>query len=131
MNAAAELSIGVQGSVIVLSGELELATATRLQATVEDLRGSHRDLRIDGSGLTFCDSTGIRTLIWAHNTLSAGGEPVLINPSRHLAALITLTGLGPLLLGRDPAGPKCQAPAAPGPPALQQPTAQPRPMTPR
>lgn len=97
-----KLSIQVQnGALIVVAGELDLATAPQLQSTAERLHTEdNRDLCIDLSGITFCDSTGLGILIWAHNTLSAAGRLVLVNPSRHLQQLITLTGLEHLLQPR-------------------------------
>lgn len=104
-SADAGLSLHLQGRVLYAAGELDLATAPTLQATIEEVHGRHPGLRIDAAGITFCDSTGIGTLIWAHNTLSRDGRPVLINPSRHLAQLITLTGLDHILLDTGPLGP--------------------------
>jgi anti-anti-sigma factor len=98
--SAEQLNIDVREQVVTVAGALDLATAHRLQVCIE---GLHTDpdqrLQIDLSGINFCDSTGISTLIWAYNTLGGTDRPVLIHPSKHLAQLLAITGLHHLIAG--------------------------------
>jgi anti-sigma B factor antagonist len=47
-------------SVLVLQGELDLATVDEVRDRLEALRDSGRPVRLDLDGLSFMDSTGIR-----------------------------------------------------------------------
>jgi anti-anti-sigma factor len=50
--------------VVVLAGELELATTPRFMAAVQQLLDAGADaIRIDLGGVTFIDSTGLRALL--------------------------------------------------------------------
>ena len=74
---------------IAVTGALDLACAGQLYSTVERLRAeADRPVVIDLSGVTFCDSTGLSSLIWAHHQ-----NAVLANPSRRLDRLLAITGL--------------------------------------
>ena len=76
------------GPVIVAAGELDLLTAPDLAAAMaEALENEHQTLTIDVSGVTFCDSTGLRALLSA-----PGHRPVRLKaPSPVLLRLLELT----------------------------------------
>jgi anti-anti-sigma factor len=92
------------GSVgLAVSGELDLASAPRLEARLKALRREHGLVRLDLSKLTFIDSTGIRLLILALDdarqdgwNLEVGGE--LTPPVRRVLELVRLDRL---ILGED------------------------------
>jgi anti-sigma B factor antagonist len=60
----AAFSIETTEQRVVIRGELDLATAPRLERALNGLRG---DVTVDGRGLDFIDSTGLRVLVRAHN----------------------------------------------------------------
>lgn len=89
--------------LIAVTGELDLDTAPDLQACIERLHSQQTaPIRIDLSGITMCDSTGISTLIWAHNLLAATTPQPLVNPTTRLARKLAVTGLQHLLDGPPP-----------------------------
>lgn len=79
------------GSVIVrVSGELDLASAPRLQATAAHLIcGSVAGVTIDLSGLEFADLTGLRALDdVGHDVSRAGAEFHVIGVTEYLRRII-------------------------------------------
>jgi anti-anti-sigma factor len=73
-----ELGINVrcesQDIVVALTGELDVATAPVLGSRLETLgRDGHGRLVIDVSALTFCDCSGLGTLVRAHRRAARGG----------------------------------------------------------
>jgi anti-sigma B factor antagonist len=104
------LRIEVREHVVTVAGPLDLATAPQLRACIERRHADpHQRLQIDLSGITFCDSTGLSTLIWAYNTLGGVDWPVLIHPSKHLTQLLAITGLHHLIASEP--GPDSLEPA--------------------
>jgi anti-sigma B factor antagonist len=86
----------VTGPVVTAAGELDVATAPRLRAAIGALtldRG--RLLVLDLAGVTFCDSSGISTLIAARNLAEAAGAALALAavPAR-LSRTFALIGLG-------------------------------------
>jgi anti-anti-sigma factor len=74
---------GGNGSLrIVVRGELDLASSERLEAAL--VEASERSILVDLRGLTFMDSTGVRTLLQA--TADAGRE------GRELRFLVPVDG---------------------------------------
>ena len=68
--------------LVIPEGELDVLTAPRLTSALERCTNAHRVLIIDVTGLTFIDSTGLRTLVAARDRvrerlLLAGANPVL------------------------------------------------------
>lgn len=82
-------------ATLAVSGELDLATAPRLRATVGDLMGQGvRHLEIDLDGVTFIDSTGMGALLWASNRLvAAGGELHAVHVHGAPARALELAGI--------------------------------------
>ena len=76
------------GPGVVAVGELDLATTPAFTAALsEALDDERQTLTIDLSGVTFCDSTGLRALLTA-----PGHRPVrLRGPSPALRRLLDLT----------------------------------------
>ncbi|NJC71749.1 STAS domain-containing protein [Planosporangium thailandense] len=82
-------------AITALTGELDIASAPKLEDHLRDLidAGCTR-LIVDLSDLSFCDSTGIGTLVRANNErLSRGGYLRLAAPNRHVARVLAVVGL--------------------------------------
>jgi len=99
-----ELSISVQRSpsevVVNLSGEIDLSSAPRLSALVTDLLadGPPRVV-LDMSGVTFCDSQGLGTLVVLSRKAGlAQSCLVLTNVGDFLLRVLDITGLRPALM---------------------------------
>lgn len=63
----AAFSIDTQGSHVVVRGDLDLATAPRLQQALHGLDG---DVTVDCRSLEFIDSTGLSVFVRAHHRLA-------------------------------------------------------------
>ncbi|SDZ36869.1 anti-anti-sigma factor [Micromonospora pattaloongensis] len=87
-----ELSIAIQRTtdeaVLNLAGEIDMLTAARLSSTVNEVLAADAPPRIvlDMSGVTFCDSQGLGTLV------------VLSRKASHAQSLLLLTNVGDFLL---------------------------------
>jgi anti-sigma B factor antagonist len=84
---------------ICLSGELDLATAGRLQRELERVEASDaRSILLDLSGLTFMDSTGIRLMLNAHGRSRADSDRLtMLRGSPAVQRVLQLTGVADLL----------------------------------
>ncbi len=86
-----ELAITVQHApdevVLHLAGEIDVLTVTKLSAIVtEALAEPPARILLDLSGVTFCDSQGLGTLV------------VLSRKAQHAHTVLTLTNVGDFLL---------------------------------
>ena len=73
-------SAGEAGNIGVLrlSGELDIATSGTLRQSLDALRDEGQEnLVLDLSGVTFCDSTGLGTIVWLHRQLAERGGAVV------------------------------------------------------
>lgn len=78
---------------IVLTGEIDAHTAARLRGALIPTLDSG-DLRVDLSGVTFIDSSGLRVVLEAHQRFHGDGcRLVLVAPSKPVARLIEVAGL--------------------------------------
>jgi anti-sigma B factor antagonist len=99
-----ELSISVRRSpaeaVVSLAGEIDLSTAPRLSSAVGDLLAEPPDrVVLDMTGVTFCDSQGLGTLIVLSRKASmAQSCLVLTNVADFLLRVLDITGLRPALM---------------------------------
>lgn len=87
-------------ATIMLSGELDPATAPQLDQEIERIlgTGSVQQLVLDLSGLTFLDSSGLRVFVTARAALTGqGGELRLRAPSANTQRLLDVTGLGEII----------------------------------
>jgi anti-anti-sigma factor len=91
-------------STLVLTGDVDASTTARLEARLAELRSVHR-LDVDMGGVTFMDSSGLRSILTEHQRRRAlGDELVVLRPSSAVRRLFDITGLGPHLRvesGRD------------------------------
>ncbi|WP_055480240.1 STAS domain-containing protein [Sphaerimonospora mesophila] len=100
MTASVELTPAPSGGddrilVVALTGALDYSNADRLRENVGDtLAPEHRELVLDLSGLEFCDSTGLRTLLDIRELLGErGGAVSLVNLNARLTKMFRITGL--------------------------------------
>lgn len=89
------------GDVVVISpaGELDIATAPQLeQAIAEATAGGADTLVLDMRGVTFMDSTGLRTLVQTHQRSETEGFGLSIwrGPSQ-IDRLLSVSGLESIL----------------------------------
>ena len=82
-------------AVLVLAGEIDLATAADLRAAASRiLEQPPARILLDFSGVTFCDSQGLSLLISLNREVAAAGsELVLTNVGDFMARLLEITGL--------------------------------------
>lgn len=86
-------------TAILLSGELDMATAGQLQATVERLIAAGRQhLLLELDGLTFCDSAGLNTFVQGERQCAARGGWLRLTGARgHVARVLTLSEMDTVL----------------------------------
>ncbi|MCW2995966.1 MAG: hypothetical protein JWQ18_3461 [Conexibacter sp.] len=81
--------------VIVIGGELDIATTPRLQATIDEaeLIGAP-EIVVDLGAVSFIDSSGVNVLVQLHRRTAAGASQLLILPGPpQVQRVFTLTGL--------------------------------------
>jgi anti-sigma B factor antagonist len=79
-----------------VSGELDLATAPRLEEALADV--SAQTLVIDLSGCTFLDSAGIRTLVGAARERSGAGSTLsVVTADPGILRLLEITAVDTLI----------------------------------
>jgi anti-sigma B factor antagonist len=90
--------------VLVVAGELDLASADRLHAKlVEQRRLGRRFVRVDLSDVTFIDATALGVLVDAHHLfLKARGTLVLTGTGPRIQRLLRITGLDAVLFNAGP-----------------------------
>jgi anti-sigma B factor antagonist len=81
--------------VVQPSGQLDMETAPRLRAAIDQLiQGGDRRIVVDLGRLTFCDSIGLSTLVVAARTCATdGGYLRLARPTPFLLNLLTVVGV--------------------------------------
>ncbi len=77
-------------TVILVRGEIDMATCERLRDAIEPHLGPQQTIVLDLSGVRFMDSSCLHVLLQARGTLTAdGGSLVLRNPSNAAHLLLT------------------------------------------
>jgi anti-sigma B factor antagonist len=84
-----------QAAVIVVRGELDLASSPALEEQLEQLWGSETKLLvIDLRELEFMDSTGLSIIVNAHQRLAEDGRELsLVRGPQQVQRLLDLTGV--------------------------------------
>lgn len=82
------------GRLLVLSGELDLATAHILQSALDREWGTDGDLTLDLAGLEFLDSTGVKLIITAARKLEGRGWLILRAPAAPIQRVLDLVQIG-------------------------------------
>jgi anti-sigma B factor antagonist len=78
------------GRLLVLTGELDLATVAVLESALSALGGNSRDVTLDLAGLAFMDSSGIKLIINAARDLEGRGFVTLRSPSAPILRVLEL-----------------------------------------
>lgn len=80
--------------VVELVGELDMGGADRVSTEVRrHLAARAPAIEIDGAGLVFVDSVGLRALLTLQSEVDAAGATFAVAASPHLTRLLDLTGL--------------------------------------
>jgi anti-sigma B factor antagonist len=79
--------------VLAAEGELDVATAGRLDARVETLTRAVRALVLDFRRLTFIDSSGVRSLLMASQRCDATGTELTVLSSDRVERVIDVAKL--------------------------------------
>jgi anti-sigma B factor antagonist len=94
-------------AVIVLVGDLDMATVVDLERVLEPLvEAGPAELILDFSALTFIDSSGLAVLVTAHNRLTSEGRRLTVrSPRPNATRVLQITGLTDVLhvdVGAEP-----------------------------
>jgi anti-sigma B factor antagonist len=82
------------GALVVVRGEVDMATAPQLRDTLLALvDGGASRIALDCRGLDFLDSSGIGVLIAVRKRLGDGGSLTLEAPPAHVRKVLELTGV--------------------------------------
>ncbi len=83
-----------------LAGEIDMLTAPRLAATVNDLLAEPPPrITLDLAGVTFCDSQGLGTLVvLSRKATTAQSVLILTNVAGFLMRVLDITGLRSALM---------------------------------
>jgi anti-anti-sigma factor len=90
---AFEMTRDGDGRTIIVAGELDIGTREQLEAGFAQYASTHDDVRMDLSGVTFIDSSGLRSLVALTRHLDGLTQIVLVNPSGAMTRLLSLTGV--------------------------------------
>ncbi len=89
---------------VAVSGELDLATGPELRTTVREVLAARPwRLTIDLTAVTFCGSTGLRTLLVLHAAAGEAGTRLKIRPTAAITRLLRITCLDSALTVVEPA----------------------------
>lgn len=98
---------GAVGSWVVLSGELDLASAPHLEQVLDQLcRDGVLEIVLDLSRLDYLSAAGLGVFLGADDSLrAAGGRLILHRPGRLARRILTITGLDTVLTIRPMTSP--------------------------
>jgi anti-sigma B factor antagonist len=90
-----ETTFGEDAVVVRLIGELDQSTTPQLEACLDTLRADGApDIRLDLSGLSFCDSSGISAMLMASQEWTKrGGHLSIASPQDAVRRVLEITGL--------------------------------------
>jgi anti-anti-sigma factor len=90
-----ETTFGEDAVVVRLIGELDQSTTPQLEACLDTLRADGApDIRLDLSGLSFCDSSGISAMLTASKRVrKQGGHLSIVSPQPAVRSVLEITGL--------------------------------------
>ncbi|MFV0131479.1 STAS domain-containing protein [Streptomyces sp. HMX112] len=85
-------------AIATVTGVLDLHTAPAFHEQVTGVLATHPDLTLDLSGVAFCDSSGLNTLLRLHrHAQGLGGTLALADVPDQIGRMLTLTGAGHVL----------------------------------
>ena len=83
-----------RGILVVLSGDVDLATARVVEAELTRAEASEDLVVLDLSQVSFMDSTGMRMIVWAHQRLrKSGGSLEIVHLPTQVKRLFELVGI--------------------------------------
>jgi len=85
-------------TVVSVRGEIDAATCDELASALTAATRSETGLEIDVSGVTFIDSSGLRTLVLAQQHLGDARKLVVRGPDATFKRLLGITGLDEVFL---------------------------------
>lgn len=86
-------------TVVVATGEIDAASCEKLEACLDGLP-SDATVRLDLSGVSFIDSSGLRVVTAAARSLETGGGTLTVSAaSESVERVFAMTGLGGLIAG--------------------------------
>jgi anti-anti-sigma factor len=86
-------SVGTR-CIVRVTGELDLGAAGELEALIRDRIQRHRKIVLDLDGLSFIDSTGIRTVLAMHQECAADGRQLLaVGGGPEVTRILEICGL--------------------------------------
>ncbi len=90
---------GSRTARLSLHGELDLNATDSVSSKIEELAAQDVDtVLLDASGLTFLDSSGLRTLLTGRERFGAkGGQFRVVDPSVAVARVLEMTGTSEML----------------------------------
>ena len=89
-----QLTITAVDDGFVLAGEVDAHTAPELERALTARIADAGSARLDTSGVTFMDSSGLRVLIGATNeSRGRGGDLIVDSPTSVVRRLIEISGL--------------------------------------
>ena len=85
-------------AVVVVRGEIDLATAPAFRAALDDAVNSSGRVEVDLRDTTFMDSTGLAALLAVHTRLGQAHKGLVIHdPSPAVRLVLNISGVAPLL----------------------------------
>jgi anti-sigma B factor antagonist len=87
-------------AVVVLRGELDLATAPDLESALTELQEAGQDVAVDLRELAFMDSTGLRALVAAHARVEDREQSFVIvrpRPGAAIERILAIAGVASVL----------------------------------
>jgi anti-anti-sigma factor len=87
-------------AVVVIRGELDLATAPDLETALSELQEGGQDVVVDLRELAFMDSTGLRALVAAHARAEDAGQAFVIVrplPGAPIERILAIAGVASVL----------------------------------
>jgi anti-anti-sigma factor len=87
-------------AVVVIRGELDLATAPDLDVALTELQEAGQDVVVDLRELAFMDSTGLRTMVAAHARAEDEGRSFVIVrplPGAPIERILAIAGVASVL----------------------------------
>ena len=87
-------------AVVVLRGELDLATAPDLDTALTELQEAGQDVAVDLRELAFMDSTGLRVIVAAHARAKDGEHSFVIvrpRPGGPIERILAIAGVASVL----------------------------------
>jgi len=87
--------------LVTVRGDVDLTTADELSRELEAAAQEDRDVVVDLAGVTFLDSTGVRSLVNAYRAARRRGLLVSISGARDwVARMLDVTGVAGLMATR-------------------------------